>query len=593
MLKTFKPLIAIFLLSLVVLQLWLLSNLQLFGDEAFYWLEGQRIDWSYAELPGWTAWMIRLGTDVFGQHYFAVRIISYLNFIASFFAIYLIIKTIGAKFQATNLLLILAIPLYVLIALMALPDIWLINFILWITYFIISAVMSSSATKWFLAGVFIAISLNVHVRMWIWLFFAAIVFFVVFIKQKHIIKPALLITLPVALIGIIPIVIFNFNNDFALFDFQFGRRHPWQFQVSNISFLLSQFIVITPIILYVWFKTISQFSKQSPTVKWIMMTSLFHALFYVITSLFADGLRTTVHWLLASYIPVLIIAPNLNTVNKKILNTAIISGGFISLLLLLVFVFHKASNSPLQERLFDNSNGWQQLAIRIRQLQVKNKTKNIIADYFMTGAELAFELKDFQSLKVLSHKKNVKHGREKQLKIMGLLLTQPSKYQNHALLIVEDSTLKLQEKAKYYSKLCSSFEKIAYLETITNQNSRKQFHVFEINGLTQSLCQIPPLFYIEHRIEGDNIIISGWVIMDKIGIKQLSLISGDFIESITNDKRENLGIHKQFPEISDPNQPNNGFEIELPLSTFNSNHFRIKVVDNQKNSHFSQINYIK
>ncbi|MBL4772314.1 MAG: glycosyltransferase family 39 protein, partial [Alcanivoracaceae bacterium] len=169
----------------ISLQLWLLIDLQLFGDEAFYWLEGQHLGLSYTELPGWTAWMTRLGTEIFGHNYFAVRIISYLGFISIFWAIWLINKNIlGPKqYIHLNILLLMSMPIVVLIAVMALPDVWLMVFVIWLSYFFIKACSDNLKKQWVIIGLLMACSLNVHVRMWIWLFVACLVFLFVFYSQ--------------------------------------------------------------------------------------------------------------------------------------------------------------------------------------------------------------------------------------------------------------------------------------------------------------------------------------------------------------------------------------------------------------------------
>ncbi|MCF6300373.1 MAG: hypothetical protein L3J52_04540, partial [Proteobacteria bacterium] len=61
-----------FLIS--ALQIWLAWHSQLFGDEAFYWLEGQFPAWSYAELPGWTAWLAAFSETALPHHYFFLRL---------------------------------------------------------------------------------------------------------------------------------------------------------------------------------------------------------------------------------------------------------------------------------------------------------------------------------------------------------------------------------------------------------------------------------------------------------------------------------------------------------------------------------------
>jgi len=596
MLKTvFDKILVIYVLIVVALQLWLIFHLQLFGDESFYWLEGQNLSLSYTELPGWTAWMTRLGTSLFGTHYFAVRLVSYVGFLSVFLAMFLVHTKInkGTVFQhfTNNILLVLSIPLFVLVSIMALPDIWIIVFVMWILYFFLQSITYNRKTDWLILGVIIACSINVHVRMWIWLFFAGLAFLICFRTNIKILRSVLLMTLPVGLLGLIPILIFNYQTEFSLFSFQFGQRHPWRFQWQNFSFILSQLIVITPLILWIWFKSVFTYKsnlKKQPIIAWIFLTALMHFIFYVFMSLFVDGLRTTVHWLLASYVPVLAIVSVFEK-RKKNFILAFFSGGFVTLLMLFYLSFNKSHSSNLQSRILDNSLGWHELSKVVNRLQNQYKTKHLITDYFMTASELAFELDNSYSIKVLPHDKSIKHGRQKQLKIMNMLLSNPSLLNQEALLIVEDTSLKLQEKGKYYKQLCDYFKHLEFLESLNINNSKKQFYIFRINNHESvQLCQIPPLFYVEQEITEDYIEISGWVILHNSSIQSLTLMYGGKEHSIVTMGLINNGIIPMFPEINDLNSPNNAFNIIMPLTEFDSNSFQIMATGNNNKTYISQ-----
>ena len=600
-----KTSIAMFVVILVffLLQLWLVISLQLFGDEAFYWLESQYLDFSYAELPAWTQWMIRLGTTLFGQNKFAVRSFSYLGYCSVFYALWLINKklSISSSDRFSNIMLMFSMPIFVLIAVMAMPDIWLIFFIMWISYFVIVACNNNETKYWVIIGLFIACGLNVHVRMWIWVFFAGIAFVILHINQKQLIKSLLLISLPLSLVGLIPVILFNYQHDFVLFDFQFEQRHPWNFQLKNISFLLSQLIVITPVVLYLWFKSVSTiFTKQKTlqSVKWIAWTAVAHWLFYVFSSLFADGLRTTVHWVIVSYVPLLAIT-TLVINSQRLIHGAVVTGHMISLSLLFFLSVPIEENSNLQARILDNSVGWKQLSQQVKIIQQQNEVDNIIADYFMTAAELAFELdidlSKQDSLKVLPHPKNRKHGREKQLEIMGLLLRDTQSYQENALLVIEDSTLKLQDKGKYYQNICQSFKQIQYLKTINIEGANKQFHVYLINKLNHDEnepCKIPPLFYIDHKKINNGYEISGWVIFHQYGIQSLTLRTEGEDIMIPLYNLPNKGIAAKFPEIDDPNLPFNAFKIQIESSIVTNKQLQILAKGNDQKKYLSKQYFI-
>lgn len=574
----------------VVLQLCLLFNQQLFGDEAFYWLEGQYLGLSYSELPGWTAWMTRLGSQIFGNNYFAVRIVSYLAFLSIFRAVFLINNSIKTP-VSSNYLLLLAIPIFSLIGVMALPDVWLVVFVMWITVYFIKAIEYKKISNWVVLGIIIACSINVHVRMWIWLFIAGLTFLLVYGKQFVILKPLIFITLPIALIGFLPIIWFNLHNDYVLLAFQFSQRHPWQFQIENIGFLLSQLIVITPLVLLLWFKNIFNFRNQQPLVKWIILTAGLHWLLYVVLSLFADGYRTTVHWVLISYVPVLSIAGLWFMQNTMLTKWAVSTGLLVSLWLLLVLNFNILGvNSTIGSKILDNSTGWKEISTAVKRISKEQNTENIIADYFMTGAELAFELEAPKSIKVLSHKKNIKHGRQKQLQIWGMLLEDPKSFKEKALLIVEDTTLKLQNKGKYYTQLCKDFNSIELLENLSVEDTGKLFHIFIVNDGDQ--CEIPPLFYTQVENEGNQLNITGWAVLHNSGIKKLYFKSGDRNIVISNNRLKNTGVEQIFPETLDVNRPNIGFEVDIPLNLIKNNKFQIMAISNDNKSYLSQNYYL-
>src|SRR3546814_15825991 len=56
-----------------LLKVAMASRLPLFVDEAFYWQESRHLSWAYSDLPGLTAWLIRLGDFMFGEGRLGLR----------------------------------------------------------------------------------------------------------------------------------------------------------------------------------------------------------------------------------------------------------------------------------------------------------------------------------------------------------------------------------------------------------------------------------------------------------------------------------------------------------------------------------------
>lgn len=583
MIQTQKPIISALLIIIIGAQFLFIINQALFGDESFYWLESQFLDWSYSELPGWTAWMIRLGTQILGDSYLAVRSMAFIAYLSVFYVVFSLNQKLNIKEVHLNLLLIVSVPIYLLLATMSLPDIWLLFFVIWISYYLYKAVRQESVSNWIVLGVLVACSINVHLRMWIWLFFAGLSFLFIYKPKPTLLKPLLLICLPISLLGLIPIVIFNYDNGFPLLQFQLVDRQPWAFQLKNLLFVVSQILVVSPLVLLIWLRAVFLWKQSEKYIQWVLLTALIHFMFYLVMSVFADGLRTTVHWLIISYIPVLGLTSSLIK-NRKLIVLGIITG----LLTTLFFVYYLSYvESNTKSRIINNSSAWKQLADKVKTIKTQQNVEWIVTDYFMTASELGFELKEITSLKVLPHEKNIKHGRQLQLKLMGLLLESPRDFNKAALLVVEDSAMKLQDKAKYYKGLCTTFDGVQYLDSVNDSNTAKQYHLFLINQ--SSDCQIPPLFYIDHKQLGAVIEVSGWAIYHEVGIKSLYLVMNNEEVIVSESQISIPGLSDQFKEIHDPLIPNNGFNIQFPNKNINS--IRIKAVGKDNKIFYSHKYY--
>ena len=99
-------------LLLLAAKLALAARLPLFVDEAYYWLEGRHLAWAYSDLPGLTAWLARLGTELGGTNALALRapfvlIAAFVPWLVSRIAT----RELGAVAGARAGLIALAMPL--------------------------------------------------------------------------------------------------------------------------------------------------------------------------------------------------------------------------------------------------------------------------------------------------------------------------------------------------------------------------------------------------------------------------------------------------------------------------------------------------
>ena len=493
------------------------SQHQLFGDEAFYWLESQNLDWSYAELPGWTQWMIALSQQWLPKSELTVRLPSLLAAASIPWVGMAISKITQPRNSSTwhTGLLLLALPMLMLAGILALPDIWIIFFGGLAVFFLMQGVKFPKRSWFFLLGLTLALGINVHVRFWMVIFIAATVTLVQYRTYRQIIKYLLLITMPTMLLGFIPIMLFNLHYDFPLLTFQFSDRHPWSFQPAHVSFFLIQIIITSPVMFVLFIMTTRHYKDMNIQQKTIMSIALAHWCLYAVLGFFSDDLRFNWHWSLLSYV-LITIAVTPRKIGSALLGWSKLTGFFCSVGLMswLYWALHLSQPiSQLNERFTENARGWKELAYAT-QKQIKNTgIQYIITDQFMTLANLKFYLDGDQTITTLTHPLNQKHGRQLQLEIMGL---EQSATKGKNLLVVEQTALKLEQTIPFYQMACKKLNGIKLRDTLDYQQGIKSFYFFE-TGV--GICEIPPIIYATT----ENNQISGWVLHHKSKIWQLSV----------------------------------------------------------------------
>ncbi|MDX2231234.1 MAG: glycosyltransferase family 39 protein [Leptolyngbyaceae cyanobacterium bins.349] len=101
-------------------------------DESYYWLWGQHPDFSYYDHPPFQAWVQGIATTVFGQSFLVLRLPNLLSNGVLFYTYYQIANYLygknGVVYWGIAIALLLASPLYFLFLALAWPDHWLITF---------------------------------------------------------------------------------------------------------------------------------------------------------------------------------------------------------------------------------------------------------------------------------------------------------------------------------------------------------------------------------------------------------------------------------------------------------------------------------
>ncbi|MCX7552944.1 glycosyltransferase family 39 protein [Marinicella sp. S1101] len=557
---------------LSLFQVVLAASSELFVDEAFYWLEGQHLAWSYSEVPGFLPWTLALNEWLLPHHPFWLRLPGLLALFSVPWLGMILAKQISTNHQkpwSTGMLL-LALPLLGISGTLAVADIWMVFFSLLSLLIWHRACQNQKPIYFLLLGLVLAVGINTHLRFWLIVMISCLVIFWVYRTDKESIFALLKLTFPVMLLGFFPILIFNLSQDFPLLAFQLKDRHPWAFQASHFKFFVLQIIITTPLVFWLCLRTAallsSKFGKLDRPVRVLALIASVHWLVYAILGFYSDSLRLNLHWTLISYVLLLIVASTqLGQHNQKIFRWGVITGTAAHLGLLTTLIYWQNLQDPksqLNAQVTQNAIGWQQVSTYTDEVLNQHQASQVIADNFMTLAQLRYYSDQQNIITVLPHPLNSKHGRDLQLKIMELM-HQPT--DNSSLLVVEHSALKLQQQIPFYQQTCAQLGGMKLVDSLDLFAGIKTFHFF-ITG--QGECQMPPIIYHEKNAEK----ISGWVLQAKNHISQLEYLdpkggsqqpvetsqsalgSNELFKSLPQSDSYQL-IHFTFDDTNPPNRP--------------------------------------
>jgi dolichol-phosphate mannosyltransferase len=142
-------------LALTLVRLWLAGQTELIPEEAYYWAYAQHPSLGYFDHPPMVAWLIALGTALFGNTELGVRAAAIaLLWPGSAGLVFLAGRAwFGSQAAAVAVLLFCLSPIFVGIGLIMTPDAPLIFFWLLTLYAITQALRSGRAGFWWLAGI--------------------------------------------------------------------------------------------------------------------------------------------------------------------------------------------------------------------------------------------------------------------------------------------------------------------------------------------------------------------------------------------------------------------------------------------------------
>lgn len=292
------------------LRLLAMAAVPLIPEEAYYWMYAQHTALSYFDHPPMVAWVIGLGTAVFGDTEFGVRIVGNLLMLGASLLMYRFGRTwFSREAGAVAALLLQVLPVFFGIGFIATMDSALIFFWMLGLVGVTAALRDNRAWGWYLAGVALG-SAVLSKYTGVFLAVGAVLAVVAHRPwRRHLltVHPYLSILIAVALFS--PVIIWNGQHDWASFRFQFlDRFGPKPLSLRTmLEFIGFQLLIATPIILWAYSRLTVQLLR-TPRRALTPQSILIHAFSLPLLSMIAyKSLRYGVHinWTVPAFLSLL------------------------------------------------------------------------------------------------------------------------------------------------------------------------------------------------------------------------------------------------------------------------------------------------
>ena len=363
------------------------SPLEVQGDEAQYWYWSTYFDWGYYSKPPLVAWIIGLFTSIFGNSIFILKLPSLLAHFLTSLVLFNLSKVFNRSTEE-SLWLSITYLLFFAVSLSSniiSTDPFLLLF--WSSSLLFFKICLNKKTfkNIILTSIFVALGFYAKYAM-IYFFLCSIILILFTDNKKELIKSILIISFFV-LILISPHLYWLYSTNWVTF-IHTGDNFNWNASLYNFeqlfNFVVSQFFISTPIILFIFIK---QFAKTKKFIQSYSFEISYSLPILVLITAQSFISRANANWSSVAFIGVSMIAVNILYKNYKkifLLNTAI---GLVVLILVSIFIINPPNISP-----FNKLQGMKDAAKEIQFLDESLNTDYIVFDDRMNIAKFLYYL---------------------------------------------------------------------------------------------------------------------------------------------------------------------------------------------------------
>jgi len=250
---------------MLVLRVLYMGQIDLIPDEMYYWVYAQRLALSYLDHPPLTGWIIALATQIGGDTVFGVRLFLLpLTLLAAWY-FYLYGATMGGK--TTGLLCLLAftvLPFFAVSGILMTPDAPMIAAWAAALYYFKRALIDNQRNAFLGLGLAMGIGLLAKYTI-VLLALAALIFMLIDRQARRwFFKPEPYLAALLATFIFSPVLIWNWQNDWASFVFQSTRRLAENPDFASHLVVIYAIALLSPVVAMAGFLC---FGKISSTIQ--------------------------------------------------------------------------------------------------------------------------------------------------------------------------------------------------------------------------------------------------------------------------------------------------------------------------------------
>jgi len=232
---------------------WLLrlvysGQVEMLPEETYYWNYALHLDIGYLDHPPMVAWLIWLGTNVFGTTEFGVRFGAICSGLTASFFVYRLTRNLFDEASAlVALVLMQLLPFFFFAGILMTPDAPMTAAWVALLYYLERALLAGRARAWWGAG--ISLGLGLLSKYTIGMLVPGMLIFVAWDARSRIWlrnwRPYVAGLLALAIFS--PVIYWNASHEWASFAFQTSRRLAERPQFALHKLILSALILLTPV----------------------------------------------------------------------------------------------------------------------------------------------------------------------------------------------------------------------------------------------------------------------------------------------------------------------------------------------------------